>query len=168
MTCRMSLKELMVTEIVKINEKYLIAISMSAILLLSGCAYVKHISNLNSEPIYITRYRGYPPVKEVIFGNKGIDYELVDKRIEDYLNNHPELDQYIVNTIRNYSVCKGMTKDQVAVIANPNTKEFDKSNSQEIWIYGSVAKDGRMIKIIFVNSIVEQIDIKYWTYTFVE
>ncbi|MDD5353367.1 MAG: hypothetical protein PHS93_09425, partial [Candidatus Omnitrophica bacterium] len=103
------------------NNKQLIIIYAIAILLLNGCAYIKDIRNLNSEPIYITVYRGYPPVKEVIFGNKGaVDYKLIDTRINNYLNNHRELEQTIVNAIRNYSVCKGMTNEQVAIIAMPD------------------------------------------------
>lgn len=151
------------------SKKHLLIALIGGMLCLNGCAYIKHISDLDSEPIYITVYNGYPPVKEVIFGNQGaIDYKVVDERIEAYLNKYPKLEQNIVNTIRHYSVSKGMTKEQVAIIATPNVKKFNERTNQEVWIYGSVVRDGRMVKIIFVNDVVTQINLKYWTYTIVE
>jgi len=149
--------------------KPLYYILIIGILYLNGCAYIKHIRNLDSEPIYITAYRGYPPIKEVSFGNRGkIDFESLDDRIDNYLNSHPEIDKSITNQMKNYAVCKGMTKEQVATIAIPDTKEFAKGKSEENWIYGSVMRDGRMVKITFIDDLVAQINVKYWTYTFVE
>lgn len=145
------------------NKKYVIVIWMMGVLLLSGCARIQHQTNLDSYPLYIIVQRGWPPVKSVVFSNSDISYEFLDKRIEEYINNHPAMQDEIVKNMRNYAISKGMKKEQVLVIAgkNPDNKSYNKQN-EEMWVYGSIVMQGRVFIITFKDDYVVRIDDKYW------
>ncbi len=149
----------MVIKLINNNKKQLIVIWMMGVLLLSGCARIQHQGNLDSYPLYITVQRGYPPVKAVTFSNRDIDYKPLDKRIEEYLNNHPATKDEITKNMRNYVISKGMNKEQVLAIAGNNP---DSKQNEEIWIYGSIIMQGRVFIITFKDDHVVRIDEKYW------
>lgn len=131
---------------------------------LVGCATIQHQTNLDSVSFYITVQRGYPSVKAVSFYNSDIDYGPIDKRIDEYLNNHPTTDSEIAKKMRNYIIFKGMTKEQVLAITgkNPDNKDYNQQINEERWIYGSILMKGRVVIITFKNDRIEKIDDKWW------
>lgn len=131
---------------------------------LCGCARTMYLKDLNSANIYLRVYQGYPPTKVLTFGNKDIAAKDVDKRIEEYLNKHPEVEKDIAEKMRIYKVCIGMTKEQVLILKEPDEIKYDKKNNQETWIFGSMMNYGNMVKVVLKNDIVAYIDWKFQDY----
>lgn len=147
----------------RMNKKQIGLILVVGALLLSGCVRIQHQANLYSYPFFITVQRGYPPVKTVSFYNSDIDYNPIDKRIEEYLISHPETNEEMEENMRNYVISKGMNKEQVLAIAGegPDRKDFSEQK-EERWIYGSIITRGRVVIITFKDNHIVRIDDKYW------
>ena len=118
------------------------------LLLLGGCSapnyYLRDNINCYQNDKGVNRdFKGNVILKEYITNLKG--------KIEDYISQHPEIDEEVKSALKNFKVIKGMTKEQVRLLlGNPERVQTlnskNKFRADERWVY--MMKESRCVYVV--------------------
>ena len=83
----------------------------------------------------------------------------LDDRIFTYLQQNPEVPHAVAKAMLRYEIIRGMSSEEVIVVAGYSSRvQFDKETGDEIWNYGYLWSDQRLVHIRFRDGSVVNVE----------